>query len=242
MRKIRQRRGEPEPPPGPPAPPPEPPAPARAAEDLTGGRRGAAAGMWGLARRKLRELRGRRWEAATERQRRAEADRRAREELARRIERQTGRRPSERTLRRHAAAGTVPRGVDEQKLARQAAIDDAGGINKFARRHGMTRGAVTRWRDRGGVLPELPESLRFFVVFVATLISKGERYKTDQVWQTEIIVDGAAVARVVEAARTGDFSVVSRLVGDLAVDQFPWVGAADREFEVSEIVEIAVAE
>ncbi|GAT07644.1 uncharacterized protein RMCN_0777 [Mycolicibacterium novocastrense] len=199
--------------------------------------------MWALARRKLRELRGRRWEAATERQRRREADRRAREELARRIERQTGRRPSERTLRRHAAAGTVPRGVDAEKLGRQAAIDAAGGIAKFARQQGMSERAVVRWRERGGPLPEVvPESLRFFVAMVATLISKGERYKTDQLWATEITVDGVSVARVVEAAQSGDFSGVRTLVGELAADQFPWVGAAERHFEVSEIIEISVAE
>ena len=234
VRKIRQRR----PPPEEPTPPPAPATPG----EEPGRRRGAAAAMWALAQRKLRELRGRRWEAATERQRAAEADRRAREELARRIERQTGRRPSERTLRRHARAGTVPRGVDEQRLARQAAVDAEGGITKFARRYGLSRSAAARWRDRGGPPPAVPESLRFFVALVATLVSKGERYKTDQVWTTEITVDGASVAGVVEAARTGDFSGVKDFVGALAADQFPWTGAADRIFEVSEVLDISVVQ
>lgn len=242
MRKIRRRRPGEEPPaesPPPPAPPPVP----RTAEDISGGRRGAAAGIWGLARRKLHALRGRRWERATDRQRVAEAERRAREDLARRIERETGRRPSERTLRRHVAAGTVPRGVDADKMTRQAAIDNAGSITKFAHARGMSRGAVVRWRDQGGDLPEeLPESLRFFVAIVATLFSRGERYKTNAVWTVDILVEGTNVARVAEASRTGDYSDVRDLVGELAADQFPWVGPADRSFEVSEVLEISISQ
>ncbi|MGD9622193.1 MAG: hypothetical protein AB7G47_19395 [Mycolicibacterium sp.] len=251
MRKIRRRSSAEEPSPPPPAPPPPaPPAPParRTAAELVDGRQGVAAGLWGLAQRKLRDLRGRRWEAATERQRITEAHRQdrearkqAREELAKRIEKETGWRPSERTLRRHAAAGTVPRGVDGDKMVRQAAIDNAGGIARFARSRGMTDYAARKWRDQGGELPEqIPESLRFFVTLVATLVSKGNRYKQDQVWTTEIVVDGSAVARVAEAARSGEFSAVNDLVGQLAADQFPWVGAADRSFEVAEVVEISI--
>lgn len=198
--------------------------------------------MWGLAKRKLGELRGRRWEAATERQRIAEANKRARAEIAKRIEAETGRRPSERTLRRHVAAGTAPRGVDVDKMVRQAAIDNAGSIAKFGSSRGMTRGAVVRWREDGGDLPEeLPPSLRFFVAIVATMVSKGNRYKIDQVWTTEITVVGADVARVSEAARTGDYSSVVDLVGRLASDQYPWVGPAERLFEVSEVIEISIS-
>lgn len=239
MRKIRRRSSAEEP-----APPPPPPAPApvrRTAAELVDGRKGVAAGMWGLFRRKQRELRGRRWEAAKEWQRINEARKQARKELADRIEKQTGWRPSDRTLRRHAAAGTTPRGVDSDKMARQAVIDNAGGVARFARSRGMSDYAARKWRDRGGELPEeLPESLRFFVSLVATLISKGERYKHDQVWTTEIRVDGTAVARVAEAARSGEFSAVNELVGQLAADQFPWVGAAERSFEVAEVVEISI--
>lgn len=242
MRKIR-RRSDQEPIPAAAAPPvAPPPPPRRTAAELTDGRRGAAAGMWALARRKLRELRGRRWEGATERERHREAEKRAREELASRIEAETGKRPSDRTLRRHAAAGTVPRGMDPAKTQRQAAIDNAGSIAKFARMQGMTEYAVKRWRDEGGELPErIPESLRFHVVIVATLFSRGERYKIDTVWVTEIVVDGDAVARVAEAAHTGDYGPVIDLVGELAADQFPWVGPAERVFEVSEVVEISIA-
>ncbi|MFV8227260.1 hypothetical protein [Mycolicibacterium fortuitum] len=242
MRKIRRRTGGPEAPPPAPPPPPPPPQP-RTADELVDGRTGVTAALWGLAKRKLRELRGRRWEAATQRERVAEADRRARQELAKRIERETGRRPAERTLRRHKAAGSAPRGVDEEKMARQAAIDNAGSIAKFGRQYGMSASAVKRWRDHGGDLPEeTPESLRFEVAFVATLFSKGERYKTDQLWHTDIYVDGDAVARIAEASRTGDYGDVADLIGSLAADQFPWVGAADRSFEVSEVIDITIAE
>lgn len=238
MRLIR-RRTDNDPGPARPAPPPEPPP--RTAEGISGGRRGADASMWGLARRKLRDLRGKRWETATNYQREQEAKRQAREELARRIERQTGWRPSDRTLRRHVAAGTAPRGVDAGKLERQAAIDNAGSIAAFARMRGISEYSVKRWRDQGGDLPEhLPDSLRFHVAMVATLYSKGQRYKSDEVWSTEISVDGNSVVRVAEAARTGDYVGVHDLVGQLAAEQFPWVGSADRTFEVTDVLEISV--
>lgn len=245
MRLIR-RRSEDEPEPGTPAPTPPPsarPAP-RTTGDLTGERSGVTAALWGLAKRKLRELRGSRWETAKEHERIAEADRRARQELAKRIARETGRRPAERTLRRHKAAGTAPRGVDEQKLARQAAIDNAGSLAKFARSMGMTEYAAAKWRDEGGDLPpEPPQSLLFHVALVATLFSKGERYKTDEVWTTQIFVDGDVVARIAEAARSGDYGDVKDTVGALAAAQFPWVGKGkvDRVFEVSEVLDISIS-
>jgi len=226
-----------------PPPPPPPPPPPRTAEDLAQGRRGVAAGMWSLARRKMRELKGKQWETATKRQLEREGKRLAREELAKRIEAETGRRPSERTLRRHVAAGTVPRGVDAGKMQRQAAIDNAGSIAKFAASRGMSKYAVTRWRDKGGDLPEeTPQSLLFHVAIVATLWSKGERYKHDEVYSVEILVEGEAVARLAEAARTGDYSPVTDLVSELACESFEWVGQANRRFVDTEVLDISVAQ
>ena len=46
----------------------------------------------------------------------------------------------------------------------------------------------------------------------------------------------------VVAARTGDFSEVKDFVGALAADQFAWIGLADRACEVSEVLEISVAQ
>lgn len=269
MRKIRRRRsGEPAPPP--PAPAPPPPPPPQTAEDLVGGRSGIGAAIWGLTRRKLRELegtkwvanearrqlrelKGRRWEKATEKARFKEAEKRARKEMAKeaqqrarsemakRIEKETGKRYAESTLRKHAAAGTTPGSLDGEKMARQAAIDNAGSIDKFAVAHGMTRSAVVRWRDHGGALPEqYPDSLLLLVDFIATLLSKGARYKEDQLWSVEIVVTGDAVALVLEAERTGDYSQVIPIIADLAAEQFPWTGAADREFLVTEIVAITI--
>lgn len=271
---IRRRTSAPQAPP-PPVPPPRPSPPparqARSTDDLVDGRTGVGAALWGLARRKLRELqgtkweadmarrklrelKGRRWERASEQARvreaekRAreelakEADKRAREELANRIEKETGRRPAESTLRHHKTAGTTPRGVDPGKLARQAAIDNDGSIAKFARRHGISTYAVKRWRDEGGDLPErpVPESLDFSVAIVATLYSNGERYKHDTIWHVDVTIDGDAVARIAEASRTGNYDDVADLVGALAADQYPWVGEADRIFEVSEVIDISV--
>lgn len=272
---MARRRTSAPPAPPPPQPPPRP-APqarqARSAGELVDGRTGVGAALWGLARRKvrelqgtkweadmvrrkMRELKGRRWERASEQARVREAekraraemakevDRRAREELATRIEKETGRRPAESTLRHHKSAGTAPHGVDADKLARQAAIDNDGSIAKFARRHGISTYAVKRWRDEGGDLPERPEPERldFSVAIVATLYSNQERYKHDTIWHVDVTVDGDAVARIAEASRTGNYDDVADLVGALAADQYPWVGEAERVFEVSEVIDISVS-
>jgi hypothetical protein len=238
---------------------------------LVDGRTGVGAALWGLVRRKLRELQatkweadmvgrklrelsGRRWDRASEQARIAEAQKRARtalakeadkravEELANRIEKETGRRPAESTLRRHKSAGSAPRDVDADKLARQAAIDNDGSIARFARRHGISAYAVKRWRDEGGDLPERPEpeSLDFSVAFVATLYSNGQRYKHDTIWHVDLTVDGDAVARIAQASRTGSYDDVIDLLAMLAAEQFPWVGEADRVFEISDIIDISV--
>lgn len=94
----------------------------------------------------------------------------------------------------------------------------------------------------GGDLPERPEpkSLDFSVAFVATLYSNGERYKHDTIWHVDVTVDGDAVARIAEASRTGDYDDVTDLIAMLAADQFPWVGEADRVFEVSDVIDISI--
>ncbi len=240
MRKIRRRRsGEPAPQTAP-VPPPAPPPP-RAAAELVGGRSGLGAALWALTRRKVQELRGRRWEGATERQRFREAERRARATLNARIEKETGKRYSARTLRKHIAAGTTPGTVDGEKMVRQAAIDNAGSIDKFARSRGMTHAAVVRWREQGGDLPEqYPDSLLLIIDFIATLVSKGERYKENQLWSIEVVVSGEDLARILEAQRTGSYGDLLATVARVGVEQFPWVGAAQREFEVTEIVSVSI--
>jgi hypothetical protein len=102
--------------------------------------------MWELACRKLRELRGWQWEAATERERHREAEKRARAELASCIEKESGHRPADRTLRRHPT-GTAPRGVDAEKMQRQDAIDDAGIVAKSRRLRApaISAGLKTLW-------------------------------------------------------------------------------------------------
>lgn len=269
MRKIRLRRAEEQP--AAPPPPPTPPPP-RTARELVGGRGGLAAAVWGLSRRKLRELqatkfesdtvrrklrelKGRRWERASEQARVREAEKRARAEvskeaqrrahaeLARRIEKETGHRYSERTLRKHIRAGDAPPTVDVERMERQAAIDNAGSIDRFARSQGMSHGAVVWWRDHGGDLPEqLPDSLLIYAVFVATLISGGNRYKDDGIWQVDMTVTGEYVAAVLAAARSGDYQGLLGYMAAAGAEQFPWVGEADRSFEVTEILEISISQ
>ncbi|SDC05796.1 hypothetical protein SAMN04488581_0011 [Mycolicibacterium neoaurum] len=139
--------------------------------------RGFAAAFRNLADRKLRELTGHRWARVSEAQRRAEATRRGARGMARRIERETGRRPAESTIRRHAAQGTAPKGIDQARADRQAAIDRAGSLNPFAARAGISARAAGRWRDAGGTLAPSAGAAVIVVEFtvVGDLFHAGKR-------------------------------------------------------------------
>ncbi len=144
-----------------PAPPPPtaPPPP----------RTGFKAAFRDLVDRKLRELKqtakwgtlseDKKKAAAQERAQRAEARARAEREMARRIERQTGKKPASSTLRRNAAKDTAPRGMDQARLDRQAAIDRAGGIKEFAAQAKVSQSKARRWLTTGTVPIFAPAAL-----------------------------------------------------------------------------------
>jgi hypothetical protein len=118
--------------------------------------KGFAAAFRDAVERKFRELSGRKWQKATEQQKRAEAARRGAREVARRIERITGKRPAESTIRRNARRDTTPKGADQQRLDRQAAIDRAGGVKKFAQKAGISERRVGNWRNTGAAVTPGP--------------------------------------------------------------------------------------
>jgi len=170
MKKIgRSGSSGPPPPPEPPAeaaqpaPPPSGPPTSGGGTSPGGGSpsgpvKGFAASFRDAVQRKFRELTGQKWQQATEAQKRAEATRRGAREVARRIERLTGKRPAESTVRRNARRNATPKGADQDRLNRQAAIDRAGGVKPFATKAGITQRRATKWRDSGGpILPPGPE-------------------------------------------------------------------------------------
>ncbi|MCX8559237.1 hypothetical protein OS121_29765 [Mycolicibacterium mucogenicum] len=194
--------------------------------------------------RKLRELRGRRWEAATERQRVAEANRRAADEMARRIERETGRRPSAATVRRSARQNKTPRGLDPERMDRQSRIDDAGGLRQFAEQAGVPERAARRWKDEGTpmstasvqVLADVDGWLRAKTVF-----GTSDSYRRDL---NDVLVqlDPPTADEVRAAHAVGDMDGLAELLGPAITRQYAWIGEADRHYEVTLIRSIQVSD
>ncbi|SPX88466.1 Uncharacterised protein [Mycobacterium xenopi] len=209
------------------------PAPGQAAPAAPGGGFGAA--FRALVGRKLRELGGR-WRDRAERSRRAEAARRAAAEMARRIERQTGHRPAEATIRRNARLDRTPRGVDQARLDRQTRIDQAGGVNAFARQAGVSPRAVPRWRDRGR--PLSPRSVRVVADVVGTLWANGEPYPRSLT--ADVTLDPPEADAVRAAYAVGDWGALADVLGEAITEQVEWAGEAERWFEVEAITDVTV--
>lgn len=196
---------------------------------------GFGAAFQALADRKLRELGGT-WQQRSSRARRAEAVRRATHDMAGRVERQSGRRPAESTLRRNARTNRAPRGVDPEWLDRQARIDEAGGVKVLAQLLGVSQYAVRRWRDDGR--PLVPGALIITADVEGVLIVNGEEYPRSLTVSVTIYPPAADDVRVANAL--GDMDRIAELLGPEIAAQVDWAGDADREYTVTEIVDISL--
>lgn len=199
--------------------------------------RGFGAAFKALVGRKLNELRGRRWEGASERARKAEATRRGAAEMARRIERQTGHRPAEATIRRNARQGRTPRGVDQTRMDRQSRIDTAGGIAQFARQVGASPRAVPQWRDAGAAL--IGDGVRVTADVEGVLWADGEAYPRSMT--VTVTISDPEVADEIRAAHAAyDLESVAEMLGPAITQQTDWAGDAERRYDVEAITDITV--
>lgn len=194
--------------------------------------------------RKLAELRGRRWEGATDRQRMAEANRRAADEMARRIERETGRRPSAATVRRNARQDKLPRGVDQARLDRQSRIDAAGGLKHFAEQAGVSEAAARRWKDSGGLMSTASVQV---IVDVDGWLHAMSEFGTSDTYErflrdVGVQFDPPASDEVRAAHAVEDWEGLAELLGQAITSQYEWVGAADRQYEVTVIRSIQLTD
>ncbi|GAY19312.1 hypothetical protein [Mycobacterium sp. shizuoka-1] len=249
MRKIRLGGSAPSSGPNPAAPAESAP-PQRTAAPATrqGPARGFAAAFRDLVDRKLRELTGQRWAGLSEAQRRAEAARRGARDMARRIERETGRRPAESTIRRHAARGTAPKGVDQARADRQAAIDRAGGLKPFAARAGISQRAAGRWRDAGGTLAPPAGATVIVVEFtvIGDLFHAGKRGQItpdyDRQLTGQLHLSGEDAEVFVTAYAIEDTETQRDLLSDqITVQVLPdWGGRPGRTMTVKVIEDIRI--
>ncbi|QFS94674.1 hypothetical protein FIV07_28265 (plasmid) [Mycobacterium sp. THAF192] len=190
-----------------------------------------------LVRRKLSEMGGH-WAHENRRTRAAEAARRAAAEIARRIGRLTGRQPADSTIRRNASRDTAPTGVDPEWLHRQAHIDTAGGIAKFAALLGVSEYATRTWRDTGR--PLIPHSTDVNADVEGILWVNGEEYPRSM---TVVLTlqPGPEADEIRIAYAHSDLDTIAELLGPLIAEEVDWAGEADRTYEVTDISRITVS-
>lgn len=231
-----------------------------------------------LKNRKLNELKGRRWRlktdpkdktGASQAAREAEAARRADREMARRIRRQTGKEPAQRTIRRNAAKDSSPRGVDQERLDRQAAIDKAGGVKEFAAQAKVSESTARRWLAGKAVI-FAPIAVTGPVTIYFTIVcdlwhtsadpKKGKKPSPqfDKTIKTTgagdgwtgvrpLQLSGEDAADFLQLLADGDQQAIKDKLGELLEmyelngEESGW-GSASTRCEVKDIIEIAVSE
>jgi hypothetical protein len=244
-----------------------PPTPAESAGAKPASQRmGFKEALSALKDRKLKEL-APKWMTRSKAEREAEAKARADREMARRIERQTGKKPAPSTIRRNAAKDSAPRGVDQERLDRQAAIDRAGGIKEFAAQAKVSPSTVRRWLA-GTASIYAPVALTGPITIYFTIVCnlfhtstdprKGKRPSPqfDKTLKTTGSGDGGAgvgplqlsgddAADFLRIVADGDQQALKDKLGELLemyeLNATGW-GSASTRCEVKEIIEIAIAE
>ena len=252
-------------------------APARSqesqAEPTSSRTTGFKAAWEALKNRKLAELASTlKWrrKSVTEADREAEAKKRADREMARRIRRQTGKEPAQSTIRRNVAKDSSPRGVDQERLDRQAAIDRAGGVKEFAAQAQVSESTARRWLARQAVIfapiAATGPILIYFTVkadlfHTSTDPKKGRKAPTPQYgkilkttgrgsgWTgvSALQLSGEEAADFLQLLADGDQQALRDKLGELLEnyelngEESEW-GSAYTRCEVTDIIEIAVSE
>jgi len=230
---------------------------------------GFKAALRALRERKLSELIDTaKWRKRSKAEREAEAKARADREMARRIERQTGKKPATSTLRRNAAKDTSPRGVDQARLDRQAAIDRAGGLKEFAAQAKVSQSKARRWLATGTVPIYAPAALTGPITIYFTVIcdlmhtsadsKKGKRASPqfDKTLKTTgsgggqtgirpLQLTGDEAADFLRVYADGDQQALKDMLGELLeryeLNSEYW-GSASTTCTVKEIAEIVIAD
>ena len=222
--------------------------------------RGFRTALRDLAERKLRELSGTlKWRGQSEAKQRAEAKARAEREMGRRIAQQTGKRPAPSTIRRNAAKDSAPRGVDQDRLNRQAAIDRAGGLNQFAKTAKVSPAKARRWLNSGAVPVYAPSIVGAIVVgytIVCDIHHYSDKRKTSSPQINKVlksrpgtataplVLSGEDAADFLRAHAAGDTEALKVLLGEqINMHELAnWDGEVTRSCTITEITDLEIAE
>lgn len=219
-----------------------------AAPQSTG--KGFGASLRALVERKFRELsKAQRWQGVSEAKRRAEARRRGTDEMAKRLERETGKRPASSTVTRNASKGRTPKGADQQRLDRQAAIDRAGGVKQFAAKAKISAHQARRWRDSGG---PIHTSGTVVIDFNVTGdLQHGQRSENepetldvDKQLADNLTLDGPDADDFIEAYAADDIDTQKEILGQQIAQQIliDWNGDITRVFTVRTILTLTIGD
>lgn len=212
--------------------------------------KGFGSALRALVERKFRELSSaQRWQGVSEAKRRAEARRRGTEEMAKRLERDTGKRPAASTVTRNASKGNTPKGADQPRLDRQAAIDRAGGMKQFATKAKISARQARRWRDTGG---PIHTSDTVVVDFNVTGdLQHGQKSATSDEPETldvdkhllgQLTLHGADADDFVEAYAADDIDAQKEILGEQIAKQIlvDWDGLMTRVYTVRTIMTLSI--
>jgi hypothetical protein len=226
------------------APPSSSPGPQQSAG------KGFGAAFRALVERKFRELsKTQRWQGVSEAKRRAEARRRGTDEMSKRLQRETGKRPAASTVTRNASKGKTPKGADQQRLDRQAAIDRAGGIKQFASKAKISAHQARRWRDSGGAIHTSETVVIDFNV--TGDLQHGQRSENepetldvDKQLVDQLTLDGADADDFIEAYAADDIDTQKEILGEQIAQQIltDWNGDITRVYTVRTILTLSLGD
>ena len=250
MKKGRFASSSPTPPSTPPSsaasPTTPPPSGGSGPQPSTG--KGFGAALRALVERKFRELSNpQRWQGVSEAKRRAEARRRGTDEMSKRLQRETGKRPASSTVTRNASKGKTPKGADQQRLDRQAAIDRAGGLKQFASKAKISSHQARRWRDSGG---PIHTSETIVVDFDVTGDLQHGQHSLDEPETLDVgkhltgnvTLDGVDADDFIEAYAAGDIEAQKEILGVQIAQTIliGWDGNITRTYTVRTIISLNI--
>lgn len=210
--------------------------------------KGFGAALRALVERKFRELsKTQRWQGVSEAKRRAEARRRGTDEMSKRLQRETGKRPASSTVTRNASKGKTPKGADQQRLDRQAAIDRAGGLKQFASKAKISSHQARRWRDSGG---PIHTSETIVVDFDVTGDLQHGQHSLDEPETLDVgkhltgnvTLDGVDADDFIEAYAAGDIEAQKEILGVQIAQTIliGWDGNITRTYTVRTIISLNI--
>lgn len=223
-----------------------PPSDGSGPQQSTG--KGFGAALRALVERKFRELsKTQRWQGVSEAKRRAEARRRGTDEMSKRLQRETGKRPASSTVTRNASKGKTPKGADQQRLDRQAAIDRAGGLKQFASKAKISSHQARRWRDSGG---PIHTSETIVVDFDVTgdlqhgqhSLDEPETLDVGKHLKGDVTLDGVDADDFIEAYAAGDIEAQKEILGVQIAQTIliGWDGNITRTYTVRTIISLNI--